>query len=357
MSDLAELLKEHYDNHPAMEVRDAIKFIYQSHMGPGHLISDERAALDRLAEEWDRLPADPSSPLSEPLGNGLCRLSLSTCKGIKLSIKTLNRLFVLTAQKTVLDRAGLEQDLELLQALPFSQESSKRYLAQYRAQGCPALSHSKTYRDTYSPAYRVVFQYYVNQIPLLAAVDQLLTQGQPVLVAIDGPCASGKSTLGAALAELYCCPLLHMDDFFLLPQDRTPERLAKPGENVDHERFDREVLCGIPALAVPVRLLWPGCPCGARPPHCGRGKLLSAPQPTGPLPASGVGRGPLGGPPDPSGSAGPRLRRSFFEPLDPSGGPLFPGLSCERLLPDPLFRAIKSCRSFQKKDRQLFTFR
>ena len=35
MSDLAELLKEHYDNHPAMEVRDAIKFIYQSHMGPG----------------------------------------------------------------------------------------------------------------------------------------------------------------------------------------------------------------------------------------------------------------------------------------------------------------------------------
>ena len=242
MSDLAELLKEHYDNHPAMEVRDAIKFIYQSHMGPGHLISDERAALDRLAEEWARLPADPSSPLSEPLGNGLCRLSLSTCKGIKLSIKTLNRLFVLTARKTVLDRAGLEQDLELLQALPFSQESSKRYLAQYRAQGCPALSHSKTYRDTYSPAYRVVSQYYVNQIPLLAAVDQLLTQGQPVLVAIDGPCASGKSTLGAALAELYCCPLLHMDDFFLLPQDRTPERLAKPGENVDHERFDREVL-------------------------------------------------------------------------------------------------------------------
>ena len=58
MSDLAELLKEHYDNHPAMEVRDAIKFIYQSHMGPGHLISDERAALDRLAEEWARLPAD-----------------------------------------------------------------------------------------------------------------------------------------------------------------------------------------------------------------------------------------------------------------------------------------------------------
>lgn len=118
MSDLAELLKEHYDNHPAMEVRDAIKFIYQSHMGPGHLISDERAALDRLAEEWDRLPSDPSSPLSEPLGNGLCRLSLSACKGIKLPSKHESPFCPHPPEMTVLDRAGLEQDLELLQSPP-----------------------------------------------------------------------------------------------------------------------------------------------------------------------------------------------------------------------------------------------
>jgi len=63
-----------------------------------------------------------------------------------------------------------------------------------------------------------------------------------VRVAIDGPCASGKSTLGAQLQEIYGCPLIHMDDFFLQPHQRTPERLSQPGGNVDYERFSDEVL-------------------------------------------------------------------------------------------------------------------
>ena len=79
-------------------------------------------------------------------------------------------------------------------------------------------------------------------LPLLAAIDRLTAQGKPVRVALDGPCASGKSTLGAALAQLYACPLLHMDDFFLRPEQRTPERLAEPGGNVDYERFFQQVL-------------------------------------------------------------------------------------------------------------------
>ena len=41
MEKLAELLKKHYDNHSDMEVRDAVKFLYQHHMGPGHLIDNE----------------------------------------------------------------------------------------------------------------------------------------------------------------------------------------------------------------------------------------------------------------------------------------------------------------------------
>ena len=38
------------------------------------------------------------------------------------------------------------------------------------------------------------------------------------------------------------CNVFHMDDFFLPPQLRTPQRLAQPGENVHHERFLSEVL-------------------------------------------------------------------------------------------------------------------
>ena len=63
-----------------------------------------------------------------------------------------------------------------------------------------------------------------------------------VNIAIDGVCGGGKSTLGQALAEKYNCNLFHMDDFFLRPEQRTPERYAQPGGNVDYERFMEEVL-------------------------------------------------------------------------------------------------------------------
>ena len=73
-------------------------------------------------------------------------------------------------------------------------------------------------------------------------IDELLTQKDMVVVAIDGKCTSGKTTLAAQLAEIYDCNVFHMDDFFLRPEQRTPERFAEIGGNVDYERFREEVL-------------------------------------------------------------------------------------------------------------------
>ena len=73
-------------------------------------------------------------------------------------------------------------------------------------------------------------------------IDTLLEEQTFVIVAIDGKCTSGKTTLAARLAEIYDCNVFHMDDFFLRPEQRTPERLAEPGGNVDRERFYEEVL-------------------------------------------------------------------------------------------------------------------
>ena len=73
-------------------------------------------------------------------------------------------------------------------------------------------------------------------------IDELLTQKDMVIVAIDGKCTSGKTTLASKLAELYDCNVFHIDDFFLRPEQRTPERFAEVGGNVDYERFQEEVL-------------------------------------------------------------------------------------------------------------------
>ncbi len=63
-----------------------------------------------------------------------------------------------------------------------------------------------------------------------------------VLLAIDGRCGSGKSTLAKGLASRYTAAVVHMDDFFLRPEQRSLERLSQPGGNVDWERFIQQVL-------------------------------------------------------------------------------------------------------------------
>ena len=76
----------------------------------------------------------------------------------------------------------------------------------------------------------------------IALIKTELAGKDRILVAIDGPCASGKTTLAEQLSEHFSCPVIHMDHFFLRPEQRTPERLAEPGGNFDRERFTAEVL-------------------------------------------------------------------------------------------------------------------
>ena len=78
-------------------------------------------------------------------------------------------------------------------------------------------------------------------LPLLARIDEGLARGR-LLLAIEGGAGAGKSTLAAHLQQRYGGTGFHTDDFFLRPEQRTKERLAEPGGNMDRERFRAEVL-------------------------------------------------------------------------------------------------------------------
>ena len=67
-------------------------------------------------------------------------------------------------------------------------------------------------------------------------------KGKRMLVTIDGPCASGKTTLARRLAETIHAGVVHTDDFVIPHAQKTAERLARPGGNCDAERLVREVL-------------------------------------------------------------------------------------------------------------------
>lgn len=73
-------------------------------------------------------------------------------------------------------------------------------------------------------------------------IHPALLSKAPLIIAIDGRCGSGKSTLANELASRLTAELIHADDFFLRPEQRTAERLAEAGGNLDRERLRDEVL-------------------------------------------------------------------------------------------------------------------
>ena len=85
---------------------------------------------------------------------------------------------------------------------------------------------------------------------IISKILSLKENKEKVIVAIDGRCASGKTTLALSLQnELKSLgekvTVIHIDEFFLRPEQRTSERLSTPGENIDHERFLEKVLIPI----------------------------------------------------------------------------------------------------------------
>lgn len=73
-------------------------------------------------------------------------------------------------------------------------------------------------------------------------INTLLQEKSSLVVAIDGNCGSGKTTLAKSLAAQFDCNVIGMDDFFLPFPLRTEERLREPGGNVHYERFLEEVI-------------------------------------------------------------------------------------------------------------------
>lgn len=78
-----------------------------------------------------------------------------------------------------------------------------------------------------------------------------LQDNSRLIVAIDGCCASGKTTLASRLAADLQADLIHMDDFFLPPALRTPMRYEEPGGNVHYERFRTQIARPLLAARVP----------------------------------------------------------------------------------------------------------
>ncbi len=250
---LKDHLLAHSQQYPAAQVEDYVKFLYQRTFGAEHLLLDPSAGEKFLQKEWEHVTPDPQMPLTDPLSPKVARLHLAPAKAF-LPLSTVLALFLLASSDALPQGCATDQmakfrhSLALLETLSESDQlpleigQVRQFLAEYTAAGCPALHHSPRFRETYRPAYRLIPGDCVALLPLLKEISRQHSAGKPILLAIDGCAAAGKSTAAKRLAQIYGASVIHMDDFFLPPALRTPERLSQPGGNVDYARFMQEVL-------------------------------------------------------------------------------------------------------------------
>lgn len=240
------LLIKHYRSYPKLKIQDLFKFLYQSAFGCEHLVTSHEMVADYISKEYSGISSKGEAVIEE-LDGDYFRVPLA-CMQEGLTAKTLGWLFFASAKKETDGEKALLQKLETAKelikegALPFSLEEFEKAVIDWENEGYGAVRHSDAFREEYKPSYRVIAKEYVPFLPLFTAIDKLLAKGSRVRLAVEGGSASGKTTLGNLLSDVYHCTVFHMDDFFLRPEQRTPERYAEAGGNIDRERFIDEVL-------------------------------------------------------------------------------------------------------------------
>ena len=243
---LQEILTLHRQRYPLMKAADYGKLIYQNEFGPEHMISSPEAVQEWLVKEWkETIPVASEHVLPiEDIGNSLYRFHLTKGYDIPTAAPLLARLFFLTAQQHHGTAEGLREKLDMLR----EQEKQpgfpalEPWLTEYIQAGCPSLHHSETFRQTYAPHYRILRDEYAIYFPVIYQIEKLLLQQEHIIIAIDGPCGSGKSSLADLLAEIFSGRVLHMDDYYLPLQQRSPGWEHTPCGNMNLERFLQEAL-------------------------------------------------------------------------------------------------------------------
>ena len=228
-----EFVKEYFKRYPLGTMQDFVKYLYQATLGSAHLVSNQEANYQYLLKEYEEIQKDSRHMIFEEISEELVRVHL---EAIPKEYLAYYHYFFMLSVDIEEDKQKLIDALMNVKDIPFVKEDWDMYIKEYIENDCPVMRHSETFREHYHPHYRLMKKQYIPYIQLL---------DKEGILAIEGNSASGKSTLAGLLSNAKGYPVISMDEFFLQPHQRTPERFMEVGGNVDYERFYQEVVLHI----------------------------------------------------------------------------------------------------------------
>ena len=223
-----------------MELQDVIKMCYQAAFGAEHLLTDLDRARSYFDEEFDSIE-ERDVPLYEYISEDVARVDLGAWKASGMPKEWLFDLFVMATKESYGGEERMLENLTIAKSVLGNDLEMSKYVDKYVEEGIRPIHHSQRYRDAHRPAYRLVDRKHLRLIPILVAACEM----DGGVIVIDGPCASGKSTMSMQLAKVLDGVVVRVDDFFLPMDLRTEQRLAEAGGNVHYERFKEEVIPGL----------------------------------------------------------------------------------------------------------------
>ena len=233
-------LQTHLARHPQALAEDTVKFLFQALLGVGHLLGSRETVEQFIARETQDQHPSLVEPLAETISPCWFRLNLRRAMAEGLTVQNIAALMLASHATTQFTR---EDVLHVIRntADICSMAISKKELDRITEPGW-LPSHSENYRRAYHPAYRLISADWLPLMPAICKIAQKSVKSGHLLVTLDGPCASGKTTLAEKLAKVFDAAVIHTDDFVVPHAKKTPERLAIPGGNCDWERLVQEVI-------------------------------------------------------------------------------------------------------------------
>lgn len=250
---MKQYFKYYSHNYPKNEIRDFLKLLKQICSGPGHFLESESKSLEFLLSEAQALPkVRKHENLYDCIGPNYVRVNLRPFIKLGLDLEWLNAAFYASTAsgKQISIEDALPELAVFLEKL-FPRELVETEMEKFKRKGNPAMRHSPKFRRVYKPAYRVLERSFIG--PELKALQiqnflERIPKTGLTVIAIDGPSASGKTTVTEALKEKLDITLISVDDFFDgsddeigINSERIKEEILlrlKPGKHFEYQRYD-----------------------------------------------------------------------------------------------------------------------
>lgn len=216
----------HLKKYPHLTIQDKIKLIYQGSLGPSHYLSNinkDDVIKHVTVEIRNNTKENVNENLYEFVSEKYLRINLLSLEKNNINLNSIIDSFVLSSNQSTYNEEDLKANLA--NNLPFFE---------YQDYNFKPVHHSDLYNHLYNPHYLLINNQYLDlSLRIKQLVNYINKKPDHSIIALEGKCASGKTTITNAIKNDYT--IIHCDDFFLKQNLKTEKRLSEIGGNIDYE--------------------------------------------------------------------------------------------------------------------------